>query len=116
RERDLKARIDELEEELSRAHYAGALEAGRHALASVRLARPATVGIYSAASRMAFEALERRVAQGAPVVLVARAGIDPVPYLARAHLSGPRRDGPLVIVDGTSSREHDLSRWTDERV
>jgi hypothetical protein len=116
RERELKARIDTLDDELSRLHYTSALEAGRHALASARLARPASVGIYSAASRMAFEALERRIAQDAPVALVARAGIDPVPYLARAHLSGPRRDGPLVIVDGTSSREHDLARWKDDRV
>ena len=84
-------------------------------LASTRLARPATVGIYSAASRMAYDALERRIQNDAPVVVVARAGVDPVPYIARAHLSGPRKERPLVIVDGTSSREHDIERWTDEQ-
>jgi DNA-binding NtrC family response regulator len=84
-------------------------------LATTRLARPATVGIYSATARFAFDALERRIQNDAPAVIVARAGIDPVPYLARAHLSGPRKEAPLVVVDGTSSREHDLERWRDER-
>ena len=65
------------------------LDVGRDALAAARLARPATVGVYSAASRMALEALERRTAVGAPIAVVAPSGVDPVPYLARAHLAGP---------------------------
>lgn len=116
RERQLKERVDALEDAALRREHEATLVAGRHALASMRLARPATVGVYAAASRMAYEALEKRVAQGAPAVVTARAGIDPVPYLARAHLAGPRRDGPLVIVDGTSSREHALERWRDPAV
>jgi transcriptional regulator of acetoin/glycerol metabolism len=115
RERDLKAEIDKAEDANARLQHALALDVGRNALAATRLARPATVGIYSAASRMAYEALERRVQQDAPAVLVARAGTDPVPFVARAHLSGPRKDGPFVVVDATSSREHDVERWTDER-
>ena len=115
RERDLKIEIDKAEDNIARLEHALALDAERNELATTRLARPATVGIYSAASRMAYEALERRLGQDAPVVLVARAGIDPVPFVARAHLSGPRKDAPFVVVDATSSREHDLERWTDER-
>ncbi len=115
RERELKARIDALDDELARVGHAAEIDLGRHVLASSRLARPATVGIYSAVSRMAYDALERRVAQDAPLVLVAKPGMDPVPYIARAHLGGPRKEAPLVIVDGTSSREHDVERWTDER-
>lgn len=115
RERELQRRVDALDDEGARLRHTIELEVGRHALAATRLARPATVGIYSAAARMAYEALERRIAQEAPTVLVARAGIDPVPYVARAHLSGPRRSGPLVVVDGTSSREHDVDRWNDGR-
>ncbi len=115
RERTLRANVESLEDELARLDHARELDVGRNVLASIRLARPATVGIYAAASRMAFEALERRVANSAPVVVVARAGVDPVPFVARAHLSGPRKDAPLVIVDGTSSREHDVARWKDER-
>jgi hypothetical protein len=90
-----------------------ALDLTRNALAAARLARPATVGIYSAASRLALEALERRTAAGSPVALVVPSGGDPVPYLARAHLAGVRAGGPLVLVDGTSVREHDAARWAD---
>lgn len=115
RERDLRREVESLEDELARVRHAQDLDASRHALASTRLARPATVGIYSATSRMAFEALERRVGNEAPVVVVARPGVDPVPFVARAHLAGPRKDAPLVIVDGTSSREHDPARWKDEK-
>ncbi len=115
RERDLRRDVEALEDELARVRHAQDLDASRHALASIRLARPATVGIYAATSRMAFEALERRIGNEAPVVVVARAGVDPVPYVARAHLAGPRKDAPLVIVDGTSSREHDPARWKDEK-
>ena len=113
RERDLEKRIDDLEDQLSRVRHASSLDAARNELAASRLARPATVGLYSAAARLAFEAIERRVAASAPIVLVARSGVDPVPYIARAHLGGPRRGGPLVVVDGTSSREHELERWKD---
>jgi hypothetical protein len=115
RERDLKERIDRLDDELASVRHAAEIESARHALASSRLARPATVGIYSAASRMAFDAIERRVAQDAPLVVLVRSGMDPVSYVAHAHLGGPRKERPLVVVDGTSSREHDLERWKDER-
>lgn len=115
RELGLKAELDKAEDHIDRLQHQLALDAERNALATTRLARPATVGIYSAASRMAYEALERRVQQDAPTVLVARPGTDPVPFIARAHLGGPRKGGPFVVVDATSSREHDVERWTDER-
>lgn len=115
RERDLKRRLDELDDALTEVRHSAEIEGARHALASARLARPATVGIYSAAARMAYDALERRIVQDAPAVVLARPGMDPVPYVARAHLVGPRKDRPLVLVDGTSTREHDLDRWKDDR-
>ena len=114
RERDLVGQIEKLDDQLATVSHTSSLDGSRNVLASTRLARPATVGIYSAASRLAYDALERRVQQDAPVVVTARAGVDPVPYIARAHLSGPRKERPLVIVDGTSSREHDIERWRDE--
>lgn len=106
-------RAEAAEEKVERLRHERALDVGRDTLAATRLARPATVGIYSAASRMALEALERRTAASAPIAVVAPSGVDPVPYLARAHLAGARRDAPLVLVDATSAREHDLSRWID---
>ncbi|HSO35292.1 MAG TPA: hypothetical protein VLT33_22340 [Labilithrix sp.] len=115
REQVLKGEVDALHDQLASLEHSSSLDGSRNMLASARLARPATVGIYSAASRMTYDALERRIQNDAPAVVVARAGIDPVPFIARAHLSGPRKERPLVIVDGTSSREHDLERWRDER-
>jgi hypothetical protein len=104
-------RADAAEEQIERLRHERGLDAGRDALATTRLARPATVGVYSAASRMALEALERRTLVGAPIAVVAPSGVDPVPYLARAHLAGARRAGPMVLVDATSAREHDPERW-----
>jgi hypothetical protein len=116
RERDAAARAEAAEDRVERIRHARALDVGRDALAASRLARPATVGVYSAASRMALEALERRTSFGAPLAVVSPSGVDPVPFLARAHLAGARADGPLVLVDATSAREHDLERWRDPRV
>lgn len=115
RERDLSERIERLDDRVAELTHAISLDAARNELASSRLARPASAGIYSAASRFAFDAIARRIERDAPLVVLARVGIDPVPFIARAHLAGPRKDLPLVIVDGTSSREHDLDRWKSAR-
>lgn len=104
-------RADAADERVEQLRHLRALDTGRDRLATTRLARPATVGIYAAASRMALETIERRTATGAPIAILAPSGVDPVPYLARAHLSGVRSEGPLVLVDATSAREHDLARW-----
>lgn len=101
------------EDRAQRLEHDRELDEHRSLLATERLARPATVGIYAAASRMALEALERRTRVGAPIAVVSGAGVDAVPYLARAHLAGSRAKGPFVLVDATSPREHDLARWSD---
>jgi hypothetical protein len=106
-------RAEAADETVEKLRHEQALDVGRDALATTRLARPATVGVYAAASRMALEALERRTSVGAPIAVLAPSGVDPVPYLARAHLTGARREAPLVLVDATSAREHDPARWTD---
>lgn len=115
RERDLRAKIDEGAERSERLQHEIDLQRGRDERMTVRLARPATVGIYSAASRLAYDALERRVRLAAPLAVVAPSGVDVVPYIARAHLHGPRAAAPLVLVEGTASREHDLERWRDAK-
>jgi hypothetical protein len=89
------------------------LEAGRHQAATLRLARPTTVGLYSPAQRLAYEAIERRVAHGVTVIMTTDGTLDPIPYLARAHLAGARRRGALVVVEATLSREHAIGRWKD---
>jgi hypothetical protein len=111
RANDASDRAEAAEDRLERTRHERALDTGRNTLAAMRLARPATVGGYSVVSRMALEALERRTRVGAPIAIVAPTGVDPVPYLARAHLAGARQGGPLVLVEATSAREHDLARW-----
>jgi hypothetical protein len=108
---EARERAEAAQEQTERVRYERGLDAGRNTLAAMRLARPAIVGGYSLVSRMALEALERRTRVGAPIAVVAPTGVDPVPYLARAHLAGARQAGPLVLVEATSAREHDLSRW-----
>ncbi len=109
-------RAEDAEERALYLSHERTLDKNRDALAATRLARPATVGVYSAASRAALEAIERRTAAGASIALVAPSGVDPVPYLARAHLSGVRREAPLVLVDATIAREHDVERWKNPDV
>jgi hypothetical protein len=92
-----------------------AVEGERHRLATTRLARPAAIGVYSAAARFALEALEKKTQSSAPIVVLAPAGVDPVPLVARAHLSGARAGEPFVVVDGTSTRDHDLEKWRDKK-
>lgn len=109
------ARVDELLQKQERLEHVLASEGERHRLATARLARPAAVGVYSAGSRLALEALEKKTLAGAPLVVVAPAGVDPVALVARAHLAGPRGSDPFVVVDGTSTREHDVARWRDKQ-
>lgn len=111
REKVHERRAEQLEETVQRLEHLGELDAEREARMTARLARPATVGLYSTSSRSAYEAIERRTRAGAPIVVFAKSGVDPVPYLARAHQAGVRSRGPLVLVDATQAREHDLDRW-----
>ena len=111
-----KVAADEAVASLARATAELERRAAAHALAAERLARPATVGIYSAAARMAFDAIEATLREGRTLFVHAPAGTDAVPYVARAHLATARRREPLVVVDGTSTREHDPSRWLDPSV
>jgi hypothetical protein len=113
RERVSKAIAEEATAALARANGELDRRAGVHVLAAERLARPATVGIYSAAARLAFDAIEGTLRAGRTLFVHAPPGTDPVPYVARAHLATQRRGEPLVVVDGTSTREHDPSRWRD---
>ncbi len=105
-EGEATTRAERLEHHLARA-------SAHHALHAARLARPAAVGIYAAQSRAAYDALERLAKAQAPAVVVARSGVDPVPFLARAHLAGARKNAPFVLVDCTAAREHDIERWRD---
>jgi len=113
RERAAAKRAEKLEETLfhREAHERRLRERDRRVTS--RVAEPAEAGPYAPGARVAFETIERRFRAGAPVALLARPGSNPLPYLARAHLAGPRGGGPLVVVAGTLLAEHDVERWAD---
>ncbi len=113
REKVLSDRASKTERENTALRRASALDDARHRLATLHLARRATVGVYSSTTRLAEGALDRQFQNDAPVVVVARTGIDAIAPMARAHLTGPRDNRPFVVVDATSSREHDLEYWRD---
>jgi hypothetical protein len=101
-------RLNELERERERC-------AALSSLWTSRLASMASVGAYSAGARLALQSLETRMSLGASVFFVVPGGFDPLPLLARAHLGGPRRQGPFIAVEGSAGAEHDPARWTDVR-
>jgi hypothetical protein len=70
-------------------------------------------GPYAPAARVAFDAIEQRIGRGAHLVILTPSGTDVVSYVARAHLAGPRRHDPFLLVHGTSLLEHDVARWVD---
>jgi DNA-binding NtrC family response regulator len=64
-------------------------------------------------ARFAFDAIGDVVRGGRPLFVHAPSGVEAVPTIANAHLASSRRSEPFVVVDGTSTREHDVSRWND---
>lgn len=113
REQALMKDLEERDDRLARLEHAVSILFAGNVAHTSRLAEPSTLGFYSPAARLAFEAIERRFSQDAPLVVLAPSGVDPVPYVARAHLGGPRRGAPFVVVDGTRTRDHDVARWSD---
>ncbi len=85
----------------------------RDEILAKRLARPAQVAAYGAAARRALEELERMGHSGAPVSLLTPPGIDPIPYAAVVHGSGPHRGGPFLVVDAAGSDEQKETTWRD---
>jgi len=65
------------------------------------------------AARFATDECERLGRAGEPVLLVTPPGVDPVPWGALVHGASAGESGPLVVVDGTASVEHDEARWQD---
>jgi hypothetical protein len=85
----------------------------RHHASAELLARPVRTAAYSPAARFAIHEVERAGATGEPLALVTRSGIDAAAWAAIAHAASPGHGGPLVVVDGAISAEHDEARWQD---
>jgi hypothetical protein len=115
REREVALRrdVEQLGAELTAAREETEMRSEANRLATTRLARPATIGIYSDTAAEVGRVLEARAQKSQATCVVGPSGIDAVPYGARAHLSGPRAAQPFVVIEGTSSREHDPERWRE---
>jgi hypothetical protein len=102
----VEGRIGMLEGEL---HKRGRLQ---RRLAEM-LARPLEIASYSPATAMARHEAEEATREGGPLALVAPPGSDVLAWAALAHLASPRRDGPLVWIEGAHGPEQSIERWTD---
>jgi transcriptional regulator of acetoin/glycerol metabolism len=116
RELHERAENERLLAEVKRLSSARDRDAGRLMALARMLERPARVASYSPAARAAVEQLERLGEAGRPIALLSAPGVDTVAWAALAHLSSPRRAGPLAVVDGMSPAEHDLGHWRDPEV
>lgn len=113
REQAATKRADDIEDVLLSQERNVRMASERDRLVTARLAEEAMGGPYSPSARVAFDAIERRVRLGAPLVVVAPNGSLALSYLARAHLAGPRGTMPFVVVDGAKTGEHDAARWAN---
>ncbi len=117
RERELAAiaRADSLDAERRRLEVIIDGAGERHVSFAESLARSVRVAQYSPAARQTAEAIERFGRMGSPITLIAPHGADARGWAALAHLASARRTGPIVVVDGASSVEHDPRRWESDR-
>ena len=111
RELELRAEKDERVAEVVRLEARAVRDAGRREALARAIERPARVASYSPAARAALEELERLGARGARVTLLTAPGVDAAAWAALVHLASPRHGEVLLVVDGTSSVEHELERW-----
>jgi DNA-binding NtrC family response regulator len=102
-----------LDDERTRLEHIIHLEASRHRALADLAARPAAMGAYGPAARFAIGECERHGRAGEPLALVTPEGIDAAAWAAVAHRASPVGAGPFVVVDGTTSAEHDEARWQE---
>jgi hypothetical protein len=115
RERELAAtrRAVHLDDERTRLEHIIHLEASRHRAHADLAARPAAMAAYGPAARFAIGECETQGRKGEPFALVTPEGMDARAWAAVAHGASPVGAGPFVVVDGTTSVEHDEARWQD---
>lgn len=116
RQRELRAEAAREEAEQRVAALREAMARGeerQRGLAEV-LARSLQNSSYSPTTSAARVEVELAAKEGDTVRLVAAPGIDALAWAALAHLASPRRDGPLVWIEGAHAPEQPLSRWQGE--
>ena len=108
-----RARADAEDDRATRLEHLLAMTETRFEREAERLARRALAAAYSPATRLLLDELRRHGSLGLPVAMQVPVGVDPLPYAAVVHLSGPRKRGPFLHVDGANPAEQPLSLWQD---
>jgi hypothetical protein len=111
RETEARERADELVVEAAKLEAIIELTSRPHDYLLDALAAGAQVAVYSARARSALDTLAKLGAAGSDVALEVPVGIDPLGHAALVHLSGARRAGPFVLVDGTAAALHAPERF-----
>jgi DNA-binding NtrC family response regulator len=115
RELDAQQRVAQLGQENERLEGIITTDAERNRMLPERYADAVRRTAYSAAARLALDQLERLGRQNAPVALIAPPGVGAAGWSSVVHLASPRSAGPLVMVDGTRSTDHDPQHWENVR-
>jgi hypothetical protein len=111
RETEARERADELVVETAKLEAIIELTSRPHDYLLDALAESVQVAVYSARARSVLDRLAKLGAAGSDVVFEVPVGVDPLGYAALVHLSGARRAGPFVLVDGTAAALHDADRF-----
>jgi DNA-binding NtrC family response regulator len=106
RETDARERADELVVEAAKLEAIIELTSRPHDYLLDALAAGVQVAAYSAPARSVLDAIAKLAAARSDVVLEVPVGVDALGYAALVHLSGARRAGPFVLVDGTAAVVH----------
>ncbi len=112
REKVMQRRMETARDHLDKVDRFVEWDGERHIANAEFLAESANAGVYSPAMRIAVEQLQHRVRIDAPVALIAALGVSPVAHIAQAHLKGPRRRAPLIVVDCAAHRYQDELCWS----
>jgi DNA-binding NtrC family response regulator len=111
RESEARERADELVVEAAKLEAIIELSSRPRDYVLETLAAGAQVAAYSARARAALSDLTRLALAGSDVALEVPVGIDVHGYAAFVHVSGARRGGPFIIVDGTAAAAHDPAQY-----
>lgn len=102
------ARIAELEQRLTERARP------RDVLADTLAAR-VRVAAFSATAQLALEQLTRAANAGGDLSLEVPIGVDALAWASAFHVASPRRDGPLVVVDGATTTATSVQHWLDPK-
>jgi transcriptional regulator of acetoin/glycerol metabolism len=100
RELEMRQQTSKLAMERDQLRAQADSRAGRHHAQVEYLEKRLRMTAYSPAARLTLAALERRHDGRTGLCLITPVGVDPLPWAAVSHQSGPNAKGPFIVVDG----------------